>query len=53
MIDFKIVVAVPRLARAVPDLDEAHAALEQSSRDEELPPLHAVAVHRADFLRLL
>ena len=44
--------AVPRLAGAVPELDEAHAAFEQPPRDERLPGVNAVAVHLADRLRL-
>ena len=53
MIDFDVVVAVPRLAFAVPDLDEADAALREAAGDEDLPRLRAGAVHVADVLRLV
>ena len=52
VVDLEVVVAVPRLAGAVPDLHEAHAALDQPAGDEHLPGLHAGAVHVADVLRL-
>ena len=52
MVDLEVVVAVPRLALAVPDLHEAHAALDQPAGDQNLPGLHAGAVHVADVLRL-
>ena len=48
--DFEVVVVVPRLARAVPDLHEPHAALDQPPGDQDLPGLHAGAVHVADVL---
>jgi hypothetical protein len=47
-----VVVAVPRLAVAVPHLHETHATLDQSAGDKKLPSLRAVAVHFADVLRL-
>src|SRR5579871_177531 len=49
---FEVVVVVPRLAVAVPDLHEADAALQEPPGDEELPRLHAVAVHLAHGQRL-
>ena len=52
MTDFKIVVAVPRLAGAVPQLHEPHASLDQPAGDQQLPGLDAGAVHVADVLRL-
>ena len=52
VLDFEVVVAVPRLAGAVPQLHEAHAALDQPAGDEQLPGLHAGAVHVANVLRL-
>ena len=52
VVDLEVVVAVPRLAGAVPDLHEPHAALDQPAGDENLPGLHAGAVHVADVLRL-
>ena len=48
VIDFEIVVAVPWLAVAVPDLDEADAAFDKSASDEHLAALDAVAIHGAD-----
>ena len=51
MVDFEVVVVVPGLPGAVPDLDEAHAALDQPAGDQDLPRLHAVAVQLADVLR--
>ena len=53
MLHLDVVVAVPRLAFAVPDLHEAHAALDEPSRRENLPRLRALAIHRADVRRLL
>ena len=47
MVHFDVVVVVPRLAGAVPDLHEAHAALDQPAGDQDLPGLHARAVHVA------
>ena len=44
VVDLEVVVVVPRLALAVPDLHEAHALLEQSAGDQELPGLDAGAV---------
>ena len=37
MLLFDVVVVVPRLAGAAPDLHEAHAALQQPPRDQQLP----------------
>src|SRR5882672_10706008 len=37
----EIIMIVPRLPLAVPDLDETHPALEQPPRDEQLPRLRA------------
>ena len=51
MIDLEVVVAVPRLAGAVPELHEADAALDQPASDQQLPGLDAGAVHVADVLR--
>ena len=51
MVDLDVVVAVPRLAVAVPDLDEAHALFEQPPRGEQLPALHVVAVQGSDSRR--
>ena len=50
MVDLDVVVVVPRLAFAVPDLHEAHAALDQPAGDQDLPRLRAGAVHVADVL---
>ena len=52
MVDFQIVVAVPWLSGAVPNLHESHAALDQPPGNEQLPRLHAGPVHVADILRL-
>ena len=41
VVDFEVVVAVPRLAVAVLDLHEAHAALDQAAGDQHLPGLRA------------
>jgi hypothetical protein len=48
VIDFEVVVIVPGLAGAVPDLDEADAAFDEASGDEDLPGLLALAVHGPD-----
>ena len=52
VVDFEVVVVVPRLAGAVPDLHEAHAAFDQPPGDQQLPGVRALAVHVADVLRL-
>src|SRR6185312_3659284 len=52
VIHFEIVMIVPRLPRAVPDLDEAHAALDEPPRDENLPRLGSFSIHFADVFRL-
>ena len=49
----EVVVVVPGLAVAVPELDEADPALEQPPGRQELPGVDAGAVHLADRLRLL
>ena len=51
MIDLEVVVAVPGLAGAMPELHEADAAFDQPASDEELSGLDAGAVHVADVLR--
>ncbi len=53
VIHLDVVVVVPRLTLAVPNLHEAHAALDEPPRDENLPRLRARTVHVADVLRLL
>ena len=45
---FDVVVVIPRLAGAVPDLDEADAAFDQAAGDEHLPAMHGIAIHVAD-----
>ena len=52
MIHCQIVVAVPRLAIAVPHLDEPHAPFDQPPGDQNLPGLIAGAIHVEDVLRL-
>src|SRR6185295_5075962 len=46
VVDLDVVVAVPRLALAVPDLHEAHTTLEQPARGQQLPTLYVVAIGR-------
>ena len=48
VVDGDVVVVVPRLALAVPDLHEAHALLQQAPGDQQLPGVHAGAVHLAE-----
>src|SRR5712671_2437816 len=43
---------VPRLAGAVPKLNEAHAALEQPPRDQRLPAMNPRAIHLSNRFRL-
>ena len=52
MVHFDVIVIVPRLAFAGPDLNESNAAFDQSSRGEKLARLRAFAVHLANVLRL-
>ena len=52
VIRFDVVVVVPRLAGAVPELHEAHAALEEPPGDQRLPAMHAAAIQVAHVLRL-
>ncbi len=54
MIDLDIVMTVPRLAIAMPDLDKADAPFEQPARRQQLAPLHSVAIelpHGRGFAR--
>src|SRR5205823_8212100 len=53
MVDLDVVMAIPGLTLAVPDLDEADAALNEPAGDEDLLGLRAGAVHIANMLRLL
>ncbi len=48
VIDFDIVVVVPRLSLAVPDLDEAYAAFHQPAGDQDLPRLDSFTIHFAN-----
>src|SRR6266404_4016866 len=52
MVDFYIIVIVPGLARAMPDLHEAHSTLDQSPGDEQLTSLSPVAIHFSNCFRL-
>lgn len=52
MVDLDVVVAVPWLAFAVPDLDETNAAFEQTPGDQELARLCPLAIHFANVFRL-
>src|SRR5690606_35543492 len=45
VIDFDVVVVVPRLAGPVPELDHPHATFDESTGDEALPCVNAGAVH--------
>ena len=47
---FEILMMIPA---ARPDLHEAHAALDESACDEQLPALRGISVQLADALRLL
>src|SRR3954452_16517731 len=47
-----IVMTVPRLTGAVPDLDETDSPFEQSTCDDHLPRLLTFAVHLRNMLRL-
>ena len=53
MAGLEVVVMVPGLAVAVPELDEADPALQEPAGRQELPGVDAGPVHRADRLRLL
>ena len=48
-----LLVAVPGLPGAVPDLHVAHAPFDKPPRDEHLPPLHVVAVAGEHVSRLV
>src|SRR6516225_3255589 len=52
MLRFQIIVAVPGLAGAVPDLDEANAFFQEPAGNEKLPALNAGAVQSANVSRL-
>jgi hypothetical protein len=45
MIHLDVVVVVPRLALSMPHLHEAHAALHEPARDQNLPRLRSFTVH--------
>ncbi len=47
-VGFDVVVVIPGLAGAVPELDHADAAFEEASGDEGLAAVDVVAVHLAD-----
>src|SRR5689334_22519081 len=49
----QIIVTIPGLSGAGPNLDEAHAPLQQSAGDEDLPRLRAGAVEIENMLWLL
>src|SRR5207253_999760 len=53
VVNLDVVMAIPGLPLAVPDLDEADAALNEPAGDEDLLGLRAGAVHIANMLRLL
>src|SRR5262245_38697356 len=43
-----VTVVIPGLAGAVPDLHEAHAALDEAAGHQDLPGMYPVAVHLAN-----
>ena len=45
MVDFDVVVTVPRLALPVPDLHEPHAAFDKPPGNQDLPRLRAGPIH--------
>src|SRR5207253_4787355 len=45
VVDFQVIMAVPRLAGAVPQLHEANAALDEPPSDQQLPCLYSRSVH--------
>ena len=51
MVDLDVVVAVPWLAFAMPDLDEPDAAFDEAAGDQNLPGLGAGAIHFLDMFR--
>ena len=53
VIDLDVVVVVPRLAFAVPKLDEANASFDEASGDQKLPRLNARSVSLLHVLRFL
>ena len=53
VIDLDVVVVVPRLALAVPKLDEANASFDEASGDQKLPRLNARSVSLLHVLRFL
>lgn len=52
MVLLKVVVIIPRLSGAMPDLHEADATLDEATGDKHLAALQVVAIHVADVLRL-
>ena len=52
MVLLKVIMAIPGLTSAVPELNEAHATFGESASDEELSTQRGVAVHLARFLGL-
>ena len=52
MLQLDVIMAVPRLAGTMPDLDKADALLQEAAGHEDLPRLRPFAIHLADVLRL-
>ncbi len=52
VLDFEIVVTVPGLAFAVPELHEANPAFDKAAGNEDLPRLNAFSVHITNVFRL-
>jgi len=52
VIHLDVIMIIPRLSFAMPDLDEANTAFDQAACDENLPRLRPLSVHVADILWL-
>ena len=53
MIDFDVVVVVPRLALSVPELDKSNASFDQPPCDQRLPCVNAGAIQVANVFGFL
>ncbi len=45
---FDVIMVIPRLAGAVPDLDKTDPALDEAAGDQHLAPMQGIAIHFAD-----
>ena len=52
MIHFDVIMIVPRLSFAMPDLNEANATFNQSASDQNLSSLNTITVHVANMFWL-